>query len=63
MQGIHGGADTQAQLAVVTGGHPAAGALAAAVARGGVQAPDWPVTLAGLFGVTLPAATGRDLLG
>ena len=62
LRGVHGGLDTQAQMAVVAGGHPAAAALAGVVRRSAVDATDWPVTLAALFGVTLAEATGRNLL-
>jgi hypothetical protein len=62
LRGVHGGRDTQAQLAVVAGGHPAARILADVVSRSEVAAPDWPVTLAGLFGLSLADATGRNLL-
>jgi arylsulfatase A-like enzyme len=61
--GHHGGSATRAQVAVVGGGHPAAGALAAAArARGEVAAADWAPTVAALLGVRLPHATGRALV-
>lgn len=61
--GHHGGSATRAQVAVVGGGHPAVGAVAAAArARGIVEAADWAPTVAALLGLTLPEATGRPLV-
>ena len=60
--GQHGGATTRNQVAVVAGGHPAAASLAAAIADRPPDAADWAPTIAGLLGVQLPTATGRNLL-
>lgn len=62
LRGVHGGLETQRQLAAVTGGHPAVRALHRALAAGLVQAEDWAPTIASLLGLDLPTATGRDLL-
>jgi hypothetical protein len=59
--GTHGGPRTRAQVAVVTGGHPAVEPLAGALASGPVEAGDWAPTIAALLGVALPNATGRAL--
>jgi arylsulfatase A-like enzyme len=63
LRGAHGGLDTQRQLAAVTGGHPAATAVARALVSSVVRAEDWAPTIAALLGARLPTATGRDLLG
>jgi hypothetical protein len=59
--GTHGGPRSRAQVAVVTGGHPAVEPLARAVAATPVDAADWAPTIAALLGIDLPGATGRVL--
>jgi hypothetical protein len=60
--GMHGSPRTQTQVAVVSGGHPAAGAIAATFADGvRPTGRDWAPTIASLLGVTMPGATGRSL--
>jgi len=59
--GTHGGPRTRAQVAVVTGGHPAVEPLGRAVAAGPVEAADWAPTIAALLAIDLPSATGRVL--
>jgi len=61
--GTHGGPRTRSQVAVVTGGHPAAARLAATVAEGRARAADWAPTIARLLEFDLPHATGRSLVG
>jgi arylsulfatase A-like enzyme len=76
-RGMHGNSATREQVAVVSGGHPAAGELAArvggarvsAASVGGasvgearVRATDWAPTMASLLGVRLPDAVGRVLV-
>lgn len=63
LAGIHGSPRTEAQVAVVSGGHPAAGALAAVLADGvRPNARDWAPTIASLLGAPMPTATGRPLV-
>jgi hypothetical protein len=50
--GIHGSPRTRPQVAVVSGGHPAAEALARAVAGHRPPATQWAGTIAGLLGLT-----------
>lgn len=52
-RGMHGNPTTLEQLALVSGGHPAAPVLAERVAGGGMTALDWAPAVAGLLGVTL----------
>jgi hypothetical protein len=59
---VHGGPGTTAQVAVVGGGHPAVGKVAAGLRRRSPGGADWAVTIADLLGVPLPTATGRSLL-
>jgi hypothetical protein len=59
--GTHGSPRTRTQVAVVTGGHPAAGRLAGAAAARSVSATDWAPTIAALLDLDLPDATGRAL--
>jgi arylsulfatase A-like enzyme len=59
--GTHGGPRTRAQVAVVTGGHPAVAPLGRAVADAAVTAADWAPTIAALLDLELPGATGRAL--
>jgi arylsulfatase A-like enzyme len=61
-RGTHGGPRTCTQVAVVTGGHDAVGALSRALDRRVVDATDWAPTIASLLDFDLPAATGRALL-
>jgi arylsulfatase A-like enzyme len=60
--GTHGGPRTCAQVAVVTGGHPAVEPLARALVDGTVDATDWAPTIASLLDLPLPSATGRALI-
>jgi arylsulfatase A-like enzyme len=60
--GTHGGPRTRAQVAVVTGGHPAAARLAQAASLRTVSAVDWAPTIAVMLEVGLPHASGRSLL-
>jgi predicted AlkP superfamily pyrophosphatase or phosphodiesterase len=62
LRGVHGGAHTRTQVAVVAGGHPAVAAIAGSLASRTPEAPDWAVTLADLLELELPGATGRSLL-
>jgi hypothetical protein len=59
--GTHGGPRTRAQVAVVTGGHPAVQPLARAVRETPIEAADWAPTIAALLEVGLPTASGRAL--
>lgn len=61
-RGMHGNPTTLEQVALVSGGHPAARALAERIAAGPVSALDWAPTVAGLLDLSLPAASGRNLL-
>jgi hypothetical protein len=58
--GTHG-PRCRAQVAVVTGGHPAVASLAASLRATRPRAADWPVTAACLLGIKLEHATGRSL--
>lgn len=58
---VHGGPGATAQVAVVTGGHPAVTAVGRTLRRRIPTAADWAPTIAELLGVALPAATGRSL--
>jgi hypothetical protein len=60
--GTHGSPRTRTQVAVVTGGHPAASQLAQAASAHSVSALDWAPTMATLLDLELPHATGRSLL-
>jgi hypothetical protein len=60
--GTHGGPRTRAQVAVVTGGHPAVEPLARALRDTPIAAADWAPTIAALLDLELPIATGRALL-
>jgi arylsulfatase A-like enzyme len=60
--GTHGSPRTRSQVAVVTGGHPAAARLARAAAARPVSAVDWAPTIATLLDLELPHASGRSLL-
>ncbi len=63
LAGIHGSPRTETQLAVVSGGHPMAGALAAVFGDGiRPNARDWAPTIASLLDVPMPSATGRALV-
>jgi arylsulfatase A-like enzyme len=59
--GTHGSPRTRAQVAVVTGGHPAAARVASAAAARTVSATDWAPTIAALLDLELPDAAGRSL--
>ncbi len=61
-RGGHGGPGTRRALAIVAGGHPATAALRDVVDAHPPAMEDWAPTLAGLLGVPLSDATGRDLL-
>jgi hypothetical protein len=52
-RGQHGGGTTRDQVAVVSGGHPAAADLAARVAAGPVDATEWAPAIAALLGASL----------
>jgi arylsulfatase A-like enzyme len=60
--GTHGSPRTRAQVAVVTGGHALAAAIAHTAASRRVSATDWAPTIAALLGVALPHARGRSLV-
>jgi hypothetical protein len=62
LRGVHGGAHTRAQVAVVSGGHSAVAGVASSLASRTPEAPDWAVTLADLLEVELAGATGRSLV-
>ena len=49
-KGVHGGAHTLTQLALVSGGHPTRSALAAMVNAGEVPAESWAGAIAGVLG-------------
>jgi hypothetical protein len=59
---VSGGPGTTAQVAVVSGGHPAVERIAGSLRRRSPAAADWAVTLAALLGAPLPKATGRNLV-
>ncbi|MFM9105783.1 MAG: hypothetical protein ACKOWF_03705, partial [Chloroflexota bacterium] len=59
--GDHGGPGTARTTAIVGGGHPAAARIGARVASEPVSLGDWAPTIAGLLGLSLPTAEGRDL--
>lgn len=59
--GTHGSPRTRAQVAVVTGGHPAAATIAAAASSRTVSATDWAPTIAALLDLDLLDAVGRSL--
>jgi hypothetical protein len=60
--GIHGGPHTRGTVALVGGGHPAVVELGRSIGSRAPELRDWAPTIAGLLGVALPAADGRDLL-
>jgi predicted AlkP superfamily pyrophosphatase or phosphodiesterase len=62
LRGVHGGAHTRTQVAVVSGGHSAVAGVASSLASRTPEAPDWAVTLADLLEVELAGATGRSLV-
>jgi hypothetical protein len=59
--GTHGSPRTRTQVAVVTGGHPAAARVARTAASRTVSATDWAPTIAALLDLDLPHAAGRSL--
>lgn len=59
--GIHGGPKTQRTLAVVGGGHPAAGAIGRVISQTPPHLRDWAPTVASLLGVPVPEMDGTDL--
>jgi arylsulfatase A-like enzyme len=59
--GQHGGPGTRDQVALVTGGHPAAAMLGSALRSRRPEAGDWAPTIAALLGTTIGGATGRSL--
>lgn len=60
--GDHGGQATRNQVAIVAGGHPAAGKIGETLRRRKPDAEDWAPTIAALLDLDLPGATGRSLL-
>lgn len=56
VRGVHGSPRTAVQVAVVTGGHPAAGALGAAIARRPPAAESWAPAMAEMFDIPGPSA-------
>lgn len=60
--GVHGGPRTARTLAIVGGGHPAAGAIALAIEERPPRLVDWAPTIARVLGLRLPRATGVSLL-
>lgn len=59
--GYHGGRATERTVALVGGGHPAVGAIAAAIRGRPPHLADWAPTIARLLGLPLPGVDGRDL--
>lgn len=57
----HGGQSTARTLAIASGGHPAATAIAKAIATSPPHLADWAPTIAAVLGIALPDADGRDL--
>ena len=55
IRGVHGSPRTAPQVAVVTGGHPGASALGAAVTARRPRSTDWAGAVAGLLGIPVPA--------
>ena len=56
VRGVHGSPRTAPQVAVVTGGHPATGPLAAALGASPASSTWWAPAVAGVLGVTAPSA-------
>lgn len=63
VRGVHGGPGTTRNLAVVAGGHPAVARIAGQIAVTPPHLADWAPTIAGVLGVELAEAKGRDLAG
>lgn len=63
VRGVHGGPGTTRNVAVVAGGHPAVGRIAARIAVEPPHLADWAPTVAAVLGVKLPGAEGRNLAG
>jgi arylsulfatase A-like enzyme len=61
LPGIHGGAGTDRTVAIAGGGHPAVARIASRIAAGPPHLRDWAPTIAGVLGIRLPDAEGRDL--
>jgi len=61
--GYHGGPATARTVALVGGGHPAAGQIGRAIEARPPHLADWAPTIAPLVGLRLPGVDGRDLLG
>jgi hypothetical protein len=55
VRGVHGSPRTAAQVAVVTGGHPAAQALGVEILHQRPSATRWAPTIAAMLGITAPA--------
>ena len=60
--GTHGSPRTRTQVAVVTGGHPAATRLAPRTSARTVSAVDWAPTIATLLELELSHASGRSMI-
>ncbi len=56
VRGVHGSPRTAVQVAVVTGGHPAAGALGAAIGRHRPAAESWAPAISELLDLPVPSA-------
>ncbi len=56
VRGVHGSPRTAAQVAVVTGGHPAAGTLGAAIARRPPAGRSWAPAMVEMLDLPLPSA-------
>ena len=61
LKGSHGSPRSEAQVAVVAGGHPLVGLLARKLALLRPAATDWAPTIAQILGFDLPHADGRSL--
>jgi hypothetical protein len=62
VSGVHGSISTARTLAIVGGGHPAVGGIAASIVDRSPRLQDWGLTIGGLLEVALPDADGLDLL-
>lgn len=61
LKGGHGSPRTDVQVAVVCGGHPRCAAVAKSLRVRRPSACDWTPTIASLYGLSLPEATGASL--